>query len=176
MGATVLEEERFRQITGEFDRPTLRRVKRLVLRGSPPIDEHLGPLATAYSAYLAGSVGDPRPNGLFWTQAANGVLWTAWGAYKVFWTADLSGAVLLVIGLGQTLVFVPLSRREAKRARNGLDRSRSILGLEPLPARPTEWSWRPIWRNSGGIGSIRSDQNRHDRHPHSVRSALRRIW
>jgi hypothetical protein len=176
MGATVSEEERFRQIADEFDRPTLRRVKRLVLRGSPPAEENLGPLATAYSAYLAGSVGDTRPNAQFWTLAAIGVLWAAWGAYKVFWTADVAGAVLLVIGLAQTLVFVPLSRREAKRARNGLNRSRSILGLEPLPDRPTEWSWRPIWLNSGSIGSFRSDQNHHDRHPHSVRSALSRIW
>jgi hypothetical protein len=176
MAATVLEEERFRQIADEFDRPTLRQVKRLVLRGSPPADEKLGPLATAYSTYLAGSVGDTRPNAQFWMLAAIGVLWTVWGAYKVFWIADLWGAVLLVIGLAQTLVFVPLSRRAARRARNGLNRSRSILGLEPLPTRSTEWSWRPTRRNRESIGSIRSDPNQHDRHRHSVRTALRRIW
>jgi hypothetical protein len=70
-----LEDERFHHVAEQFDKPTRRRVKRLVLRGSPPIDDRLVPLANAYAVYLARSVGDTRPRTFFfWSQVGLGVL------------------------------------------------------------------------------------------------------
>jgi hypothetical protein len=173
VGTTVLEDERFHQIADQFDKPTRRRTKRLVLRGSPPVDDTLVPLARAYAVYMARSVGDAGPNTLFfWTQIGLGVLWLAEGAYKVFGTGDYLGVVWLVMGLTSALVLAPLSRREVKRARDGLSRSRAVLGLEPLPAARRIG----LGNQSRGTSSASPASSQQDRHRHVVRAALRRIW
>ena len=89
VATTVLQDERFHQVADKFDKPTQRRVERLVLRGTPPVDNDLVPLARAYAAYLAPSSGDARLNGFaFWAWTAFGLFWIAEGAYKLFGTGD----------------------------------------------------------------------------------------
>jgi len=134
VSTTAGQEARLRLVADQFNRPTRRRVKRQVLRGSPPLHSELSPLASAYADYLAWTVGQSRPTRQFRLQLALGLFWiVAATADIIVMGPSVSAVIYLTIGIVYVAVIAPLSKRETVRSLEGLRQSRSMLGLKPLP-------------------------------------------
>ncbi len=129
---TAGQGARFHAVADGYDRQTRRQVKRLVLSGRPPVSPDLVDLSRAYAEYLRCTVGRADPDRGLRVFVGLGAIFIGLGVV-ILVTGGAIGALYLALGVIDVALLAPSQRRQARKARDGLEQSRAALGLGPLP-------------------------------------------